>query len=273
MANAPRPRRVAVALIAAAFVAVLAGAAAVALRPWSAPVAEVEQAAAQQPVLAPAPVALPEHPDVLVFGDSWTYGSAATPIEKGYAYVLADLLDGRTVVDGGRGSGYLRAGLDRPDYPTRIAELDPQAEYDLIILQGSINDRREPAAGYRAAVQRTWDALAGIYPEMPIVVLGPAPQVLPVEPETARIDRDLAALAADRQWWYISPLREQWITPENFAAVIDTGPVGRHHPSIEGHAYLAQRLADALSEITDPVTRVEASDEDTADSLSLAPAR
>jgi len=73
--------------------------------------------------------------------------------------------------------------------------------------------------------------------------------VLPVGKATARIDRDLAALAAGRGWWYISPIADEWITDGNYLDVIDTG-AGRNHPSTAGHAYLAQRLADALAERT-----------------------
>lgn len=259
MASASRARPAVLAVTVTTVLALLAALAAGALRPWAAPVAEVEQAAAEQAVLTPPPIRLPEHPDVLVFGDSWTYGSAATPIERGYAYVLAELLGGTTTVDGGRGSGYLRAGLDGPDFGTRITALDPAADYDLIIVQGSINDRREPAAGYRAAVTAAWDALIEVHPGTPVVVLGPAPQVLPLEATTARIDRDLAELAAERQWWYISPIRDAWITEQNFLSVIDTSDYGRNHPSVSGHAHLAQRLAAALAEITDPVTSLEAS--------------
>lgn len=262
MAPAPRPRPAVVALTATTALAVLAGAAALALRPWSAPVAAVEQASAEEAVITPPPIRLPDDPDVLVFGDSWTYGSAATPVERGYAYVLAELLGGTTTVDGGRGSGYLKPGIDRPDFGTRIAALDPAAEYDLIVIQGSINDRKQPAAGYTDAVNAAWDTLEAIHPDTPVVVLGPAPQVLPVETATARIDRDLAALAADRQWWYISPLQEGWITEENYLSVIDTSEFGRNHPSVAGHAYLAARLAAALTEITDPVTSLEASEEE-----------
>jgi lysophospholipase L1-like esterase len=262
MASVTRPSRAVVALLVTALVAVLAAVAAGALRPWAAPVSQVGQAAAQDAVLTPSAIRIPAHPDVLVFGDSWTFGSAANPVGRGYAYVLGELLDGHTVVDGGRGSGYVRQGLDHLDYPTRIAALDPTADYDLIVLQGSINDRREPAAGYREAVTAAWDELVAIYPNTPIVVLGPAPQVLPVEPATARIDRDLAALAAARQWWYISPIQENWITPENYTRVIDTSDYGRDHPSVEGHAYLATRVAEALSAITDPATSLEASDEE-----------
>ena len=198
--------------------------------------------------MTPSAVILPKHPRVLVFGDSWTYGSAASAPTLGYAYVLADLIDGETVVRGVRGSGYLKPGLDGPAFGERIAHLDADMALDLVIIQGSINDRREGAAGYADAVNAAWDSLTAMYPNVPIVVLGPAPHELPVGAETARIDRDLEALAAARGWWYISPVQEEWITEANYLQVIDVD-AGRKHPSTDGHRYLAEQVAAALQTI------------------------
>lgn len=221
-------------------------------QPWStktAPVTAGSEVVADGP--APTPLTLGPDPRVLVFGDSWTYGSAATVPTDGYAYVLGRLLDGDVTVAGVRGSGYLKPGLDGPAYGERIAALDPDLDPELVIVQGSINDRREGASGYREAVEAAWDQMSARFPAAQIVILGPAPQVLPVEKATARIDRDLAALAAARGWWYVSPIAEQWITPADYAAIIDTG-VGRNHPSTAGHAVLAARLAAALQERAAP---------------------
>lgn len=221
-------------------------------RPWSTPSATVAAGSASGAVsvpTVPGPLALPDNPTVLIFGDSWTYGSAAALPELGYAYVVAGIAGWATIVDGVRGSGYQRAGVDGPDFGTRIAALDPTLNPDLVIVQGSINDRRSPAEGYRAAVDAAWDTLAAVYPNAQIVILGPAPQVLPVQAETARIDRDLAAAAAARGWWYLSPLQEDWITEANYTSVIDTG-LGREHPSTNGHRYLAEHLASAIAAIT-----------------------
>lgn len=217
-------------------------------RPWTTPEAVV--AAGEGTVVVPTtpePLTLPDDPLVVIFGDSWTYGSAASDPTLGYAYVVADLAGWTTVVDGVRGSGYLKAGIDGPDFGTRMAGLDPALDPDLIIVQGSINDRREPAEGYRAAVDAAWDTLAARFPRAQIVILGPAPQVLPVETATTRIDRDLTAAAAARGWWYVSPVQEEWITTANYAAVIDTSEIGRNHPSTAGHRYLAERVAAAVS--------------------------
>ncbi|MBN9178415.1 MAG: SGNH/GDSL hydrolase family protein [Microbacterium sp.] len=221
-------------------------------RPWTAAATPESVAAAGAggvvAAASPEPLDLPENPTVLIVGDSWTYGSAASDPSLGYAYVVGALAGWTTVVDGVRGSGYLKPGLDGPDFGTRIAALDPALEPDLVIVQGSINDRREGAGGYRAAVDAAWNALARVYPRAQVVILGPAPQVLPVEAATARIDGDLRDAAAARGWWYVSPLAEEWITTENYAAVIDTG-AGRDHPSTAGHRYLAERLAAAVASL------------------------
>ena len=225
-------------------------------RPWLPP-AETAPVAAAENGISPAALTLPDDPEVLVFGDSWTYGSAATAPTDGYAYRLARLIPGDTIVRGVRGSGYQRPGIDGPDFLTRVASLEKWIDPDLIILQGSINDRRSDASAYPAAVNAVWDAMVARYPETPIVILGPAPHELPVGASTARIDRDLAGLAASRGWWYISPVQENWITEANYLQLIDVG-AGRKHPSDAGHAYLADRVAAALERFsTAPVTAAD----------------
>lgn len=244
--TAPRRTRRAWPIVVVALAVALVCAFAV-LRPFvSAPTAQLAAGAGITAVVDAEPLALPPEPRVLIFGDSWTYGSAASDPTLGYAYVIGANLGWDATVNGVPGSGYLKPGLTGPAFGERIDALDPALDPDLIIVQGSINDRAQGTAGYREAVTAAWDALAALYPDASFVILGPAPHVLPVGAETARIDRDLGELAGARGWWYISPLGEQWITDANYLDVIDTG-VGRNHPSTAGHAYLAERLADDLA--------------------------
>jgi lysophospholipase L1-like esterase len=236
-----------------AAVALVATAVLGAWQPWRAPLAIPGAGGAAGGITAdapaPDPLVLPADARVLVFGDSWTYGSAATDPTRGYAYVLGELTGWQSVVDGVRGSGYLKPGIDGPSFGERIAALDPALDPDLVIVQGSINDRLLAPDGYHSAVDAAWDALERMYPTASIVVLGPAPHLLPIDSGTAWIDDALETAAAERGWWYISPLDEGWITEINYPDVIDTG-IGRNHPSTEGHAYLAERLAQALGERT-----------------------
>ncbi|SJN31521.1 lipolytic enzyme, G-D-S-L [Microbacterium esteraromaticum] len=250
-----RRRRAALAVVGA--LTVVAGAVLGITRPWMPPVETAPVAAAVDSGIAPIPLALGEHPTVLVFGDSWTYGSAATEPTLGYAYLLADLIQGETVVDGVRGSGYQKPGVDGPTYGERIAALDADINPDAVIIEGSINDRREDPAGFVPAVNAAWDALTTKFPETPIIVMGPAPHELPVGATTARIDRDLATLAASRGWWYISPVQDRWITEANYLDVIDVG-AGRKHPTDAGHRFLAEKVSDALQQFSDaPVTAAD----------------
>jgi len=248
-----RARRLGVPLAVAAL-AVAAVCTVAVIRPWgaappAAPATAADEGAGVAASSPPAPLVIDDDARVLVFGDSWVYGSAASEPTLGFAYLLAGELGVETVVDGVRGSGYLKPGIDGPAYGERIAQLDETLDPDVIIVEGSINDRRLYPTGYRDAVTSAWDALQSRYPDAEIVILGPAPQVLPVQKATRAIDSDLAELAAARGWWYVSPIAEDWITDVNYLDVIDTTDVGNDHPSTAGHAYLAGRLADDLERL------------------------
>lgn len=247
-------RAVGVWLVAAVAAVVLAASLFLAMPRPSASTAQ-PQAVAPVTLAAPAEIVEPAH--VLVIGDSWTYGMAATERENGYAYQLGELGGWTVTVDGEPGSGYLKTGRWGNTFADRIARLDAEMAPDLIVVQGSINDRWLPEDGYSDAVETAWGALETIFPDAAIVVLGPAPQALPVETPTARIDRDLAALASARQWPYVSPIQDEWITSDNYDAVIDTSDVGRNHPSDDGHRFLAEQVAAAIRPVV-PATTIDA---------------
>lgn len=199
-----------------------------------------------------APAAQDEAPTLLVFGDSWTYGVAATTPTGGYAYLTGEALGWETTVDGENGSGYLRPGELGGVYGTRVIQLDPNLDPDVIVVQGSINDRGQNLDALSPAAHAVWDALESIYPDAELVVMGPAPSVLPIGDGVRKIDTILNRLANVEDVTYISPVKEQWIEKGNFDSVIDTSKTGHNHPSDRGHEFLATKLAGVLEAIELP---------------------
>lgn len=194
---------------------------------------------------------------LLVFGDSWTFGLAATTVTGGYAYRTGQILGWATTVDGENGSGYLRAGQYGGYYGTRVAELDPDLEPDVVVIQGSINDRQQPLSALPRAARAVWSAVEATYPDAELVILGPAPSQLPVDESIAKIDDVLSDLADEEGLDYISPIDDEWITEGNYDAVIDASPTGHNHPSDDGHAFLAEQLVSEL-QVTDTAARIAA---------------
>jgi len=199
---------------------------------------------AQSP--SPTPTADPA-PLMLVFGDSWTYGLAATDAAHAYPHLTGEALGWDVDAIGENGSGYLHPGQNGGFYGTRVAELDPDLEPDVIVVQGSINDRGESISALPRAAKAVWQAFERTYPEADLVILGPAPSVLPLEESVEKIDETLAQLAADEGLDYISPVAEGWLTDANIGDYIDASAA--NHPSDAGHAYLAERLAADLSRL------------------------
>ncbi|HLT67676.1 MAG TPA: SGNH/GDSL hydrolase family protein [Microbacterium sp.] len=206
---------------------------------WQAP-----SAATPTPTPEPAPA-------MLVFGDSWTHGLAATDAAHAYPHLTGEILGWDVTALGENGSGYLHPGELGGFYGTRVAELDPKLSPDVIVVQGSINDRGEPVSALPRAARAVWNVFERTYPDANLVVLGPAPNTLPLDESIAKIDDVLADAAASEGIDYISPIAEGWFSDDNIEAYIDAGAA--YHPSNAGHAYLAERLAADLEQI-DPLS-------------------
>lgn len=200
-------------------------------------------------------------PSLLVFGDSWTFGLAATSASGGYAYLTGEMLGWDTTVAGENGSGYLRPGELGGLYGSRVVQLDPDLDPQVVVVQGSINDRGQDMDRLADAARSVWDALEAMYPDAELVVLGPAPSRLPVSDSVRRIDSILSRAAERDDVAYISPVDEKWITKANYDDVIDDSPTGHYHPSDGGHAYLAETLAAHLRDLDPADTSVEAQDD------------
>ncbi|WP_156760130.1 SGNH/GDSL hydrolase family protein [Microbacterium karelineae] len=217
-------------------------------------------------VAGPEDAATDADPSLLVFGDSWTVGLASSTPTGGYAYLTGELLGWDTTVDGENGSGYLRPGEFGGLYGSRVVQLDPDLDPEIVVVQGSINDRGENLDRLSGAAQSVWRALEALYPDAELVVLGPAPSTIPVADTVGRIDRVLSRLAEREGVTYISPVQDEWITSANYDDVIDTSSSGHNHPSDDGHAFLAEALADHLRDLEPDESAVTAQDDDAADS-------
>lgn len=198
----------------------------------------------------PTPTPTPS-PSMLVFGDSWTRGMAATDTAHAYPHLTGELLGWDVTALGEDGSGYLHPGELGGFYGTRVAELNPDLDPDVVIVQGSVNDRNELISALPRAARAVWRAVESTYPEADVIILGPAPSTLPLDERVEGIDAVLADLAAEAGLDYISPIAEEWLTEANIGEYIDASAA--FHPSDAGHAYLAERLAADLAEL-DPLS-------------------
>lgn len=200
-----------------------------------------------------------EGAQVVFFGDSWTEGYAAAPSTDGYAYVLGRTMGWDPEVLGRGSTGYVNPGVPNETFVQRSAGLEKDDEVQLVFLQGSINDvyidrdeyprDRFPDVGVEklgAAVDATLANLRAAYPNAKIIAWGPPTVVLPVPSELTSVDSVLSSTFDAAGVPYISGLG--FITQANYDDVIDTSAT--NHPSTAGHAYLAERLAQTLREMS-----------------------
>lgn len=105
---------------------------------------------------------------VLVIGDSWSVGLGLADISRSWP---AQLSGERVRVDGFSGSGY--AATASPCAGASFAQRARQAarrDYDLVVVEGGLNDFDRPSAQVRAGVRSVLAAFQG----SPVVLVGPA---------------------------------------------------------------------------------------------------
>ena len=218
--------------------------------------AEVGEAVAPVPSVTPTPTATTPAPALikfgagtrtLFFGDSWTFGMSAEPVTQGFAYLTAQQLKLDATVKGGPGTGYLNPGTTKQGtYADRLSMLPDDLSPALVVVQGSINDGNLSAGALPDAVDKFIHQLKDKFPAAQVVMVGPAPNAIPMDPSVTRLDNYLGQVAANNSLNYISPVKGKWITAENVSAIIDAKTM---HPTNAGHAILASKTVDALNAI------------------------
>ncbi|MDT0223450.1 SGNH/GDSL hydrolase family protein [Gordonia sp. AC31] len=182
--------------------------------------------------------------DALFIGDSWTFGTAATPVTDGFAYEVGRRLSIPVEVHGYGSVGYLNAGRDGGGtYSQRWARTQvSNPNPDLVVVEGSQNDLGQ--RGSLTGAARAFIAqLAEQFPNAQIVIVGPAPATPELITGLQQIDSNLTRATYQQKVPYISPLKERWFTARNVGDYMTTV---NPHPTTAGHSYYADRLIASL---------------------------
>lgn len=182
-------------------------------------------------------------PFVAFIGDSWTDGSGATD-KVGYAYLTGRQLGWTHRVLGVGGSGYVRGGAGNVPFDERILPA-VSGNPDVVVIQGSINERSTPTAELSAAVADTLTRLVrAAGPDTAVVVLG-ASQVPGVPVEYVDKVNDVVRAEAARQGLrFVDVAAEVWSDPADPTIWADP-----YHVNDAGAQQIAQRLAPVLQAV------------------------
>ena len=187
------------------------------------------------------------------FGDSLMAGTGAIPRRPVMARLAAARLGWQVQVDAWGGTGYTTSGRS-PAYLDRLRRPGAMTgTYDVVLIEGGTNDGR--SAGdpdrMRKAVQDVVEEVRRRQPQATIVLMGAYDPPPPGRTHAGRevVDAVIAEVAEDEGLPFFSPLSGGWTAgqPPSFLH-----PDGLH-PTAEGYAVMAARLADELAVLDLPV--------------------
>jgi lysophospholipase L1-like esterase len=177
---------------------------------------------------------------VSFIGDSWTAGVGATD-GVGYAPLTGRLLGWQHRVLGVGGSGYVRGGSGNVPFHERIAPA-VLGNPDVVVVQGTINERSTPSPELASAVTDTLTRLvAAAGPDTTVLVLG-ASQVPGVPAQYVDKVNDVVRAEAARQGLdFVDVAAEGWSDPADPSIWADP-----YHVNDAGARAIAERLAPVL---------------------------
>jgi len=223
-------------LLAAAAV-VLAAAAAVLV------VTGVPGGAAPSAALPPATHLVVGQPLVAFLGDSWTAGVGATD-RRGYVVRTADRLGWGYANFGVGGSGYSVPGPHHSLFVERIPQL-VALHPDLVVVQGSLNERRSSPGRLGPAARRALAELAtALPPGTPVLVVGASYNPGTADATIDWINREVSRAATAAGLPFIDPAAARWLDPHDPGLWSDT-----IHPDDRGHQLVADALAPLLQDL------------------------
>lgn len=187
---------------------------------------------------------------VAVIGDSYMAGIGVTQADQGMAVKLAEDLNMKLANFAVGGTGYITGGISGTQTFAVQADSALATGADLYIVEGALNDwvtiyqrQTDDLDGFKRAVRTLYEELAAGAGGADVVVVGPIwPDGNP-DAGILAIRDILKEQARDAGLTFIDPLAEEWVTPQNAADYMGPDLI---HPNETGHAYIAQRIADAI---------------------------
>ncbi|MGH3705733.1 MAG: GDSL-type esterase/lipase family protein [Agromyces sp.] len=197
-----------------------------------------------------SPSHIGEGAEVLIIGDSYTEGYGVAP-GTDWAHVAAADRGWRATINGVGGTGFTRDsatdGRTGLDFASRVhMHAGGGSSYDLVVLQGGLNDFSIPPDTERDNVIAAVDAARRAWPEADVIVFGPTG---PFGGLGYRDDSGLIRTSAtDAGALYIDPdMPSTWLDGANSPGY-DLGD--GLHVNEAGQAYLASRFIEAVLKAT-----------------------
>lgn len=204
------------------------------------------------PTAAPPVITLPDNPNVLIVGDSYTAGWGAAAEIDGWAHVAGSLLNVTPMIDGFPGTGFAWGGGTNNDegnqFSVRLQAIAAEQTFkpDVLVLQGGQNDAflQDDPEVTKAVVSTVTEARR-LWPGIQIIIMGPCtPEPLASSLKQTNAAVSAGAVAADVP--FVDASGEQWFTAENSAEFNTDG----FHVNSAGHSLIAERFAAHWRELT-----------------------
>jgi lysophospholipase L1-like esterase len=179
-------------------------------------------------------------PSVTFIGDSWAVGVGATG-QRGYAVLTGEQLGWTYDVLGVSGSGYTQGGAAGITFGQRI-DAAVATDADVIVVQGSLNERNSTPSALAAAARTTLERLRReADPHTKVLVVGST--YAPGTPDGTIdwINDAIAGAATQVGLSFIDPTAEHWIDATDPTLWFDV-----NHPDDAGYRLVADHLAREL---------------------------